>query len=278
MVKKIKETSKLKVDEKSYPTLQLKTEREIAMDFAEKIYKKFDRIIKSIILFGSTAKKTATVGSDIDIIIVVDDALIRFDDKLILWYRDELGKIIQQNPYRHDLHINTVKLTTWWEDLVKGDPTLINIIRYGETILDFGGFFEPLKILLQDGRIKVTPESMYSILNRIPLHIIRSKTAEMSAIEGCYWAMIETAQALLMTVKVLPPSPEHIVNLLKENFVDKGLLKSRYLDDLREIYDLHKKILHGEIKDIDGRVIDEFQNKAEDFFKISLKLINEIIE
>ena len=139
MVKK----SKTKVEKvpKSIPTLQLKTEREIAMDFAEKVYIKFDKIIKSVILFGSTAKNEESADSDIDIILVVDDAIIKFDDRLIMWYRDELGKIIQENPYKQDLHINTVKLTTWWEDLSKGDPVIINIIRYGEALIDFAGFF-----------------------------------------------------------------------------------------------------------------------------------------
>jgi len=50
------------------PTLQLKTEREIAMDFAEKVYQKFDKIIKSIILFGSAAKNQESADSDIDIV------------------------------------------------------------------------------------------------------------------------------------------------------------------------------------------------------------------
>ena len=114
-------------------TMNLVTEKEIAMDFATKVYRKFDKLIKSVILFGSAAKNTQTAGSDIDIILLVDDATIRFDDRLIVWYREELGKIMQSNPYKKDLHVNTVKLTTWWQDITKGDPTIINVIRYGES-------------------------------------------------------------------------------------------------------------------------------------------------
>lgn len=268
---------KTKADFKNFPTLKLKTERDIATDFALKVYEKFDRIIKAIILFGSSIKHTSTIGSDIDIIIIVDDASINFDEKLIMWYREELGKIIQTNPYKKDFHINTVKLTTWWDDLCRGDPTVINIIRYGETIIDFGGFFQPLKILLQEGRIKTTPEAMYTVLNRVPGHIIRSKASEVGAIEGCYWAMVETAQALLMAIKVLPPSPEHIAILLKENFVDKKLLKMRYVTDFRNLYDLHRRIIHGDVRDLIGTIVDDYQNKAEEFFKVVLKLINEIV-
>lgn len=267
----------LKISPGEIPTLQLKSEREIAEDFAEKVYQKFDKIIKSVILFGSQIKQNAVAGSDIDIIIIVDDATMRFDEKFVMWYREELGKIISENPYKRDLHINTVKLTTWWEDLYRGDPTVINIVRYGEAMIDLAGFFEPFKILLQEGKIRTTPESMYVLLNRVPGHILRSKQAELSAIEGIYWAMVESAQALLMAIKVLPPSPEHISILLRENFVERKMLNKRYVEWCEEVYELHKKIVHGQTKDIDGRLIDGWQSRAEEFFKVVLKLIDDII-
>ncbi len=277
--KKLKKGKVSKLNQRTLkpPTLRLNTNRDIALDFAEKVYEKFSNLIKSIILFGSSVKNNIVVGSDIDIIIIIDDASFQFDEKFILWYREELGKLVQKNPYQKDLHINTVKLTTWWEDLIKGDPTLINIIRYGETLIDYGGFFYPFKMLLQNGKIKATPEAIYHILNRVPGHILRSRVSEMSSIEGCYWAFVESSQVLLMSIKVIPPSPEQIPELLNENFVKKGLLKKRFLDDFAEIYDLHKKIVHGEVKNIDGRVVDNFQEKSEEFFKATVNILDEIL-
>lgn len=269
-----KKISKLK----KYPTLSLKTKRDIAMDFAQKVVEKFSNLVKAVILFGSTAKNQATIGSDIDVIIIVDDATINFDEKFVMWYRDELGKIVSANPYKKDLHINTVKTTTWWEDLVKGDPTVINVIRYGDPLIDVGGFFSPLKVLLQQGRIRPTPESIYTVLNRVPGHILRSRVSEMSSIEGCYWAYVESAQALLMAIKIIPPSPEHIAILLKEHFVDKGLLDIKNVTDFRDLFDLHRRIIHGEVKNIDGKIVDDYQNKAEAFFKKVVNLLNEILE
>jgi predicted nucleotidyltransferase/uncharacterized protein (UPF0332 family) len=272
-----KETNIKRFSAKQIPTLQLKNERDIAMDFAQKVYTKFDKMVKAIVLFGSSVKHTNIVGSDIDIIIIIDNATIKFDERLVVWYREELGKIVQQNPYKKDLHINTVTLTTWWNDLIRGDPTVVNIIRYGDVLIDFGGFFSPLKALLEQGKIKPTPEAIYTCLNRVPDHIKLSKQAEISAIEGSYWAMVDTAQALLMAIKILPPSREHIAILLKENFVDKNLLKLRYVTDFRDLHDLHRRVMHGEIKDIDGSIIDSWQNKAENFFNTGLKIIEEII-
>ncbi|MBI2044415.1 nucleotidyltransferase domain-containing protein [Candidatus Pacearchaeota archaeon] len=262
---------------KDVPTLQLKTEHEIAADFATKAYQKFNKIIKSIILFGSTAKKTQTPGSDIDIIIIIDDASLKWDMELIAWYREELEKLLQINPYKHNLHINTVKLTTWWDDLIRGDPIIVNIIRDGEPLIDFGGFFEPLKFLLATGRIKSTPEAVYSLLQRAPQHISRSKLAELSVVEALFWSMVDSAHAALIAAKIAPPSPEHIPLALKENFADTGKLKMKYITDYRDLLTLHKQIDHNQIHDLKGINLDEWQNKAEDFLSTMTKLVDSLV-
>ena len=264
--------------EKIYPTLNLLSEHDIALDFAVKAYKKFDKLLKSIVLFGSTVKNTRTSNSDIDIIIIVDDATIKFDQEFIAWYREELGKLISVNPYKKELHINTVKLTTWWEDILRGDPIVINILRYGETLIDMGGFFNPLKILLQEGKIKATPEAIYTALQRAPQHLSRSIHAELSAVEGVYWAMVDSAHALLIASHISPPSPEHIPILLKENFTDKRLLDKKYVEWYQEIFTLYKRIVHGEVANIKGENIDQWQSRADEFIRAMAKLIEYILK
>jgi predicted nucleotidyltransferase/uncharacterized protein (UPF0332 family) len=269
---------KKNIEIKEIPTLQLKAEDEIAMDFAVKVYKKFNKIVKSIILFGSTAKQNVSPGSDIDVMILIDDASIKWDQELIAWYREELEKIVQESPYKKELHINTMKLTTWWEDLMRGDPTVLNIIRYGESLIDAGGFFNPLKQLLIEGKIKSTPEAIYSCLQRAPMHLARSKEAELNAIEGLYWSMVDSAHAALIAANVSPPSPEHIPGELKTNFVNSGKMKMRYVDWFRELNILHKKIMHGEITDLKGVEIDNWQARTEDFLRTMAQLVNELVK
>ncbi len=267
-----------KIDTKNIPTLKLRKESDIAMDFATKVYKKFNKMVKSVILFGSTVKQTSVAGSDIDIIIILDDVSIKWDPELITWYREELNKILRVNPYQKSLHINTIKLSTWWEDLIRGDPVVINILRYGESMIDLAGFFEPLKFLLIKGKIKSTPEAIYNCLQRAPLHIIRSKTAELNSIEGLYWAMVDSAHAALIAADIPPASPEHIPVDLKENFVNTGKLKMKYVIWYRDLLVLHKKISHGEIKDLKGVEIDDWQEKTEEFLRVMAQLVKELIE
>jgi len=174
-------------------TLNLKTDQEIALDFAVKAYKKFDKIIKSIVLFGSVTKQRISSDSDIDIIMLIDDVSLKWDQELIAWYREELDKILQLNPYKGILHVNTIKLTTWWEGLMNGDPVILNVIRSGYPVLDHAGFIEPLKHLMVQGKIKGTPEAVYQCLQRAPGHIARSRAAELAAIDGLYWSMVDSA-------------------------------------------------------------------------------------
>jgi len=256
----------------------IKTDRDIALDFATKIQKRFDRMVKASILFGSQTKNTAGASSDIDIVLILDDASINWDLELIAWYREELGKLIAGEDHGKDLHINTVKLTTWWQDMMNGDPVVINILRYGEALIDYGGFFNPLKSLLLQGKIKSTPEAVYTYLERAPNHLARSRSATMNAIEGIYWAMMDAAQAALMMAQQAPPSPEDVPEMLTRTFVEKGMLKINYVRAIRDIYHLHKSIVHGEVSHIKGGEIDSWQETASNFVKEMTRIISSMID
>jgi len=272
-MKKKEEKSKIEIREEA-PV----GDKAIAMDFATKVHQKFDRLIRASILFGSQAKGIAKSDSDIDIVLIIDDASINWDVELIAWYREELSKLISSTKHSNRLHINTIKLTTFWSDLMHGDPVILNILRYGEPLIDSGAFFNPIKALMERGRIKPTPEAVYAALQRAPTHLARSKAAELGSIEGVYWTLVDSAQAAIIMHGQIPPSPEHIPDMLKELFVDKGKLSYGYVRAFNDLYLLHKDILYGKIVDIKGAEIDQWQALAEEFLSEMTRLIDEMIE
>lgn len=282
MVKKKKsKTSKQDSTKKSQykpRTLNLTKETDIAMDFATKVYENFDKTIKSIILFGSSAKQIATKDSDIDIIIIIDDVSIKWDTELIAWYREELGKLIQLNPYKKSLHVNTVKLSTWWEDVKKGDPIVINILRYGQPLIDYGGFFSPLKVLLQQGKIKSTPEAVYTLLQRAPNHMARARVSLLGVVDGLYWACVDSAHAAIISANLDPVSPEHIGDILYSEFVDKKLLNKNIAKFYNEIHSLQKQIIHGKPTDLRGNQIDELIESTDEFLDKMAELVDKLID
>jgi predicted nucleotidyltransferase/uncharacterized protein (UPF0332 family) len=277
IVKKIPEKDLTKKISK-IESLSLSKERDIAMDFATKVYSSFNQMIKAVILFGSSAKKLATPDSDIDIIVLIDDVSIKWDNQLITWYREELGKIIQKNPYEKSLHINTVKLTTWWQDMIRGDPVIINVLRNGEALIDFGGFFTPLQILLKTGQIKSTPEAIYTLLERAPTHLMRTKASLLTAVDGLYWAMVDSAHAALISANIQPPSPEEIPQILKTQFVDTKLLHPAYIDHYVNLHNLAKSIIHGKQTEVKGQNIDNLIKVVDAFIGEMARIIKLFID
>lgn len=262
----------------SEETLKIENDRDIGLDFATKLYKHLNELVKSVVLFGSAAKNSATPSSDIDIIIIIDDVSIKWDLELIAWYREELGKVIKANPYKKSLHVNSVKLSTWWEDLMKGDPVVVNVIRYGDALIDFGGFFNPLKVLLKEGKIRSTPEAIYTLLQRAPNHMIRTRASLLAAIDGLYWAMVDSAHAALIAAKVMPPSPEHISEELRKHFVSTGMIKSKYADYYEELHKLAKDIVHGKVADVRGKEIEQWMDKTDDFVGVMASIVKKLVE
>lgn len=255
---------------------QLKKKYDIAYDFSTKVYKQFQTVVKSIILFGSTAKDTAKERSDIDIIIIVDNCTIKWDDELSAWYRQELSNLVKKQRYSQKLHVNTVTLSAFYDQMLKGEPVVINVIRYGLPLIDFGGFFTPLKVLLATGRIKPSSEAIYTALKRAPEHLARAKFNLLMAVDSIYWSMVDSAHAALMAADKTPPSPEHIDVMLKEFFVKEGKLKQKYVDWYREIFALAHYISHGEVADLKGKEIQMYRDRADKFVGEMASLVKKL--
>jgi len=268
-------TKKMK---EAVPTLGIVGERDIAMDFAGKVYEKFDQMIKSVVLFGSSARKISTNDSDIDIVIIIDDVAVNWDEELIAWYREELGKIISGNSYRKSLHVNTVKLSTWWEDMLRGDPVVMNVLRYGDVLIDYGGFFGPLKVLLKEGKIRPSPESIYTLLQRSVSHLSRARQSSFAVLDGIYWSMTDSAHAALVAGGITPSSPDEIGEVLYREFVKKKMLKKRYVEFYEEVRKNAKGVVHGEVKKIRGKDLDEWFEMADLFMREMSKLVDVLID
>ncbi|MBS3135237.1 nucleotidyltransferase domain-containing protein [Candidatus Woesearchaeota archaeon] len=247
---------------------------EIAYNFAIEAYKKFQHIIKSIVLFGSVAKDLKK-QNDIDIIIFIDDCTIQWDEELIAWYREELQKILANNKNRDKLHINTVTLSVFWDEFKSGEPVAINIVRYGKTLVDFGGFFEPLKILLARGKIKPSAEAIYNALRRAPFHLARARYGIYLAVDSLYWAMVDSAHAALMIADKVAPSPEHIPEMLEEYFVKKRMLDKKYVRLYREIYSIIHSLNKTNIT-IPSKKIDEYQKDVDNFVGEMARIVKKL--
>lgn len=238
---------------------------ETARKFARLLYNEFGTFIRGLVLFGSTVKSPTSPKKDIDILIILDDVRVKFSRELVETYRIITEKVVSNvDPQR--LHIQSMKFTSFWEYVRAGDPVAINILRSGVALIDTG-FFDPLQILLEQGRIRPSEESIYTYFTMAPASLSRSQQHLLTATVDLYWAAIDAAHAALMKAGEIPPSPEHVADLLERRLVKEGHINRKYADVMRELYVLFKKIVHRDLKSISGKEYDKYCELTTSFVK-----------
>lgn len=252
---------KLQVKDNPHVKKYKKGDLDIARDFARKAYKEFGSFIKAVVLFGSTARRKSN-SHDIDILVVVDDLSLVMSPEATQTYRVIMQKLISETSKK--IHLTTLKFTNFWDYVRNGDPIAINIMRDGVALIDTG-FFTPLQTLLYQGRIRPTYESIWAYHSRAGNTLLNSKWHIMQATIDLYWACIDAAHAALMRLGEIPPSPEHVPEMMINVMVSKGIITKRYPAIMKDFYELSKKIIHREIKEIRGKEYDSYLREAKDF-------------
>src|SRR3989339_1984903 len=162
---------------------------DVAQQFAKKVYKEFGTFISAIILFGSVAQRKDK-RYDVDMLIVIDDIRIKLYPEIMEAYKVIVEKAILDISPR--IHVQTMKYSSFWEYVRAGDPVAINILRSGIALIDTG-FFDPLQILLDQGRIRPSEESIFTYYTMAPASINRSQQHLLTATVDLYWAAIDAA-------------------------------------------------------------------------------------
>lgn len=249
-----------------------KHDLDIVYSFSKEIVAEAKDFIKGIIVFGSAVKNsTHNKNSDIDVLLVIDDVKIIITPEIMQTFKIILGNIIQKVSAK--LHITTLKFSTFWEYVRVGDPVAVNILRDGVGIVDYG-FFEPLQLLLYQGRIRPSYESVWTYFNRAPKTLANSKWHILQATLDLYWAVIDSAHSVLMRLGNIPPSPEHVADMFSEHVVKTHHMDKTSVNTIRHFYQLAKMIQHGELREIKGDEFDVYYLEANDFVERCHAFIN----
>jgi len=89
-----------------------------------------------------------------------------------------------------------------------------------------------------------------------------------------YWAVIDAAHAALMRRNEVPPTPDHVAEMLERVFVKHRQLDKKYVETMRKFYQLSKKITHREIQEVTGPEYEKYYREADDFVKMMKRLID----
>jgi hypothetical protein len=232
-----------------------KDDHEIAARFTHSLEKELGGFVKAVVLFGSCATNHTTPLSDIDVLIIIDDVGRIITPDVTEAYRLIVQKCAAKSSPR--LHINTLKLSNFWEYCRAGDPVVINMLRDGVVLLD-RGFFGAAQLLLDQGRIRPSKEAIWTYYKRTENTMRSARQHVLSACVDLYWSAIDASHAALMSQGEVPPTPEHVADMLQHILVKRKLLDPKYPKVMRELYHLQKGILHREIKEVTGEQYDQY--------------------
>jgi len=242
-------------------------------EFSKQVLEKYGKYIKCIVMMGSVAREEFKSKSDIDVFVVIDDTSFKITPELhdkidseIEKIGEKISKFISVQP--------SYTLTEFWDYARVCHPIIYNFIKEGVPVFDTG-FFGPIKKLLKMGRIPATREAIESYMEGAPKKLMRAKTVKLLMLaEDCYYAMLNTAQAVLMFMGLAPPVPSKAYDDVKKFLVEPGILEPEYAEWLKEIIEVRKKIEHKELMDVKGAFVDEWIEKSEKFVNKMFGLLN----
>ncbi|MFH1133669.1 MAG: nucleotidyltransferase domain-containing protein [Nanoarchaeota archaeon] len=258
------------IKRKVHPNVQRygKDELDYAYAFAKEMHKEFGKFLKAIVLFGSVARHQKS--NDIDLLIILDDTSILLTKEMVEAYRIITEKAIVKTSRR--IHATSLKFSTFWEYMRAGDPIGVNILRDGVPLLD-SGFFTPLQVLLYQGKIRPSRESIVTYYERAPRTLLNSEWHITQATLDLYWAVIDSAHAALMQIGEVPPTPAHVADLMHEKLYKTKRIELRYVSMMRNFHKLAKMITHREIKRVSGREYERYREEALDFVDRMAKIV-----
>jgi len=268
---------KFKIEKTVHPNISKfkEADHKIAVAFGNELLKELKEYIKAIVLFGSSVKSNKPpIGgeNDIDVLIIVDDLAVKITPEFVEAYRIIVEKLALKHSKR--LHITTLKFTNFWEYMRVGDPVGINMLRTSFPLYD-SGFFEPLQSLLRNGRIRPSQESIWTYFGRAPATLKNSRWHILQAVLDLYWGVIDSAHAVLMHVGEIPPSPDHVADMIQKKLVKQGLAKQKHVKAMNKFYEISKKIVHRQLQDVKGKDYELLYKEAEEFIEDMRKIINE---
>lgn len=259
-------------DEKAYLTTPEES-KELATKFSGEIINELGTLVKAVVWFGSQVRRPFTdgkkpiteevlYGSDIDVLIVLDDLVHVLTREVVTAYRVVVEKTASRVSRR--LHITTMPITNFWDYSMNGDPILINMLRDGEAVFDTG-CFGIAKQLLGSEQIKPSKEIVWTYMTKAPVSVANSHHNMLQAVLNLYWGVMDSAHAMLLHKGIVPDNPDDLISLIKENFIDTGMLDKSHLMILSEFHNVGMMIMHSQLHKVSGDHYDRYKREADKF-------------
>lgn len=245
-------------------------------EYSVKVREKFGKYVKAVVIFGSFARGNYTVGSDIDVLIILDDT--ESDKGIDQALRDSLHNQMQDLASKIDkeMHVQLHTLTEFWDYIRNGDALFFNYLRTGIPVYD-GGFYKPMNRLLVSGAIKPSQEAIFKSIDGAKSYLTKVADYMNWAIERMYRAATWSANAYLMAAGMPPAEVTELAPVLTRYFVEPGTMPAEHVQALDEVIKLQKGIEHGEVKNLTPEKVAEVKKKCDGLVAYMETQVNDLM-
>jgi predicted nucleotidyltransferase len=240
---------------------------EKVVKFTNTARQQYGNVIKSVLIFGSTARGTMVKGSDADIWVVLDDTATKSTADLEK-VQAHLFFIAQELK---DLHVQTTMLTEFWQWMKMGSPELVNFLRFSLPVYDTG-FIKPVKRMLEMGLIPPSEETIKLKANAAQARLAKVEIDIKSLVFELRYTALDICQAVVMHYYKQQPDarmmPEFLGKLVKDN-----MLEQKYVDKFEQLNKMWKDLDHGVVAKADCAYLDRAAGLAREIMERMSKLL-----
>lgn len=226
--------------------------------FVQNVLARFTTI-KTVCLIGSKRAGTQEEGSDLDILVLVDDTE-PVDKDYMTRIIKKIGSMINSS-----IHCQVLYLKEFWRYLSEGSPITFTMIRDSTIYYDVG-FFETLQRLVRSGTLKPKPQAVQHQLDIAKQLIkITHHSVHKGLINNLEGAIVSSTQSLLMEMGVEPPAPKQVPVYIKRFLVDREIIADEYYGIARKVIQTFKDIEHNKRPQLSGKELQELYNDTNKF-------------
>lgn len=160
--------------------------------------------------------------------------------------------------------INTYRLQDYFENVFEGQLDFYQSLAASEVLFDPNAFIDPIKRIVDSGKILGTKESYLLKFMKVSEHFKNINRIKYDALNNIILLVVESSQAALLKYADKIPPLKRVPDYLEKHLKPKGL-EERYIEWSRKTIGIFRDIEHGKRGVPSGTEIDEMQKKAGEF-------------
>ena len=174
----------------------------------------------------------------------------------------EIAKAASARLKGYKIRVNLLNL--YFENIFEGNLYFYENINRSEILYDPNSFIDPIKKMIETGKISGTKQSFLMKFLKVSEHFKKVNSIKFDVLNNSVLLIVESSQAALLEYADFVPALKKVPKYLEKHLLPKGLEK-RYIEWVKETIQTYREIEHGKKNLLTGSELDKIQKNAEEF-------------